>query len=175
MFHVLYFNGTGGESILVDGFKLAEVIKEESPYHYQILSTVPLNYQYKDKNNRYLSSFVPFKINPETGQVSEIHFNNCDRFPISASTMLALHKINSTGTVADIYGAIQTFTKTMRQSQYQYRFVLEPGRAVIFDNHRLLHARTSFTKTRRLYGGYVNKEDWKSRVLVAKERLANCT
>ena len=80
MFHVLYFNGTGGESILVDGFKLAEVIKEESPYHYQILSTVPLNYQYKDKNNRYLSSFVPFKINPETGQVSEIHFNNLRPF-----------------------------------------------------------------------------------------------
>lgn len=171
MLHVVHFKGTGGESILVDGLKLAEVIKEENPYHYQILSSVPLKFHYKDKNNVYSSSFVPFTINPVTGKIFQVHFNNCDRSPITASTIHALHNVNSNGSISDIFSAIQTFIKTMRENQYQYRFRLEPGRAVIFDNHRVLHARTSFTNRRRMCGGYVNREDWRSRVMITRERL----
>ena len=171
MLHVTNFQGTGGESILVDGFKLAEIIKEEKPDHYHILSTVPLDYCYRDKNNQYLSSYVPFTLDPETGNVSQIHFNNSDRLPISANAMQALHRVKPKGSIADIYGAIQTFVKTVKEREYQYRFRLEPQRAVIFDNHRVLHARTAFTGKRRMCGGYVNREDWRSTVIITRNRL----
>lgn len=174
MLHIVHFNGTGGESILVDGFKLAEVIKEENPDHYHILSTVPLSYHYSDKNNKYLSSFVPFTVNPESGKVFQVHFNNCDRLPIGATTMQTLHKVKPNGSITDIYGAIQTFIRTMRENKYQCRFRLEPGRAVIFDNHRVLHARTSFTERRRMCGGYVNREDWRSKAMMTRQRLKTC-
>lgn len=170
MLHVIHFKGTGGESILVDGFKLADVIRDESPNHYHILSTVPFEYHYTDKNNKYLSSFIPFTLDPESGKVAQVHFNNCDRLPISASTIRALDKVKPGGSIADIYGAIKTFTRAMREEKHQYRFRLEPGRAVIFDNHRILHARTSFTMKRRMCGGYINREDWKSTVMVNRLR-----
>ena len=173
MLHVTYFKGTGGESILVDGFKLAQVIKEENPEHYHILSTVPLDYCYMDKDNHYLNSYVPFTLNSVTGSISQVHFNNCDRSPISARTLQALHRVKPTGSITDIYGAIQTFMRTMREKEYQYRFHLMPGRALIFDNHRVLHARTAFTDRRRLCGGYVNREDWRSRVMVTRNKLNN--
>ena len=171
MLHVTYFKGTGGKSILVDGFKLAQVIKEEHPDHYHILSTVPFDFHYTDKNNQYLSSYVPFTLNPETGNISQVHFNNCDRLPISSTTMQALHRVKPSGSIADVYGAIQTFIKTMRKREHQYWFRLEPGRAVIFDNHRVLHARTEFTNRRRICGAYVNREDWRSRMIVTRKRL----
>lgn len=173
MLHVTYFKGAGGESVLVDGFKLAQVIEEENPDHYHILSTVPFDYQYRDKDNRYLNSYVPFTLNPDTGSISQVHFNNYDRSPISTRTVQALHRIKPSGSIADIYEAIQTFLKTMRESEYQYQFRLEPGRAVIFDNHRVLHARTAFTGRRRLCGGYVNREDWRSRVMVTSNKLTD--
>ena len=168
MLHVVHFDGTGGESILVDGFKLAEVIQKENPDHYHILSTVPFGFHYTDKNNKYLSSFIPFTIDTRSGKISQVHFNNYDRLPIDAVSMQALLKVKPHGSITDIYRAIQTFTKTMRDERYQYRFRLEPGRAVIVDNHRLLHARTAFTMTRRMCGGYVNREDWRSKAMVTR-------
>ena len=171
MLHVLHFNGAGGDSVLVDGFKLADVIRNEHPEDYQILSQVPFDFHYTDKNNRYVSSFIPFMIDPESGKVFQVHFNNYDRSPISTSTMNALQRAKPDGSIADIYHAIQTFTKSMRDIENQYRFLLKPGRAVIFDNHRVLHARMSFTGNRRLCGGYVNREDWRSRARVAREKV----
>ena len=168
MLHVIDFKGTGGESILVDGFKLGEVLRKECPDDYHILSAVPIDFHYTDKNNKYIGSFVPFTIDPESKNISQVHFNDCDRLPIGASTMQALHKIKPDGSISDIYRAIQSFTKTMRENKYQYRFRLEPGRAVIFDNHRVLHARTSFTMKRRMCGGYINREDWRSRVAMTR-------
>lgn len=168
MLHVVHFKGTGGESILVDGFKLAEVIQEENPDHYHILSTVPLEFHYTDKNNKYMSTFVPFTVDQENGKLSEVHFNNYDRLPLGATTMQALRKTKPNGSITDIYEAIQTFTRTMRDKNLHCKFRLEPGRAVIFDNHRVLHARTSFTMRRRMCGGYVNREDWRSKVMVAR-------
>lgn len=38
-----------------------------------------------------------------------------------------------------------------------------PSRAV-FDNHRVLHGRSSFTGERRLCGAYVNHDDFRSRL-----------
>ena len=170
MLHVLHFDGSGGDSVLVDGLKLADIIKTDHPEDYQILSQVPLDFHYTDKNNRYTSSFVPFTTDPESGQVSQVHFNNYDRSPISRSTMQALWRVKPEGSVVDIYRAMQTFTRAMRARENQYRFLLEPCRALIFDNHRVLHARMGFTGARRLCGGYVNREDWRSRVKVARER-----
>ena len=175
MFHVTYFNGTGGESVLVDGFKLAQIIKEENPDHYHILSTVPLDFHYTDKNNQYLSSYVPFTLNPKTENISQVHFNNYDRSPISTATMQALQRVKPNASIVDIYGAIQTFIKTMREREYQYWFRLEPGKAVIFDNHRVLHARMEFTNRRKMCGGYVNREDWRSRVMVTRKRLTDAS
>ena len=36
--------------------------------------------------------------------------------------------------------------------------------AAVFDNHRVLHGRSSFSGTRRLCGAYVSGDDYRSRL-----------
>jgi trimethyllysine dioxygenase len=50
----------------------------------------------------------------------------------------------------------------------QWRRANPPGEAMLFDNWRVLHGRTAYTGHRHLCGGYVNREDYESRL-----RLAN--
>ena len=40
MLHCIYFDGTGGESTLADGFKIAEVLRETEPELFGVLSSV---------------------------------------------------------------------------------------------------------------------------------------
>ena len=120
MLHITDFNGTGGESILVDGLKLVKSFKESTLIIITSSHRFPLTSTPQTRVVKYTSSFVPFTciIDPESKRISQVHFNNCDRLPISASTMQALHKIKPGGSVADIYRAIQSFTRTMREYQY---------------------------------------------------------
>jgi trimethyllysine dioxygenase len=41
---------------------------------------------------------------------------------------------------------------------------MKPGTAVIVDNWRVLHGRSSFTGKRRLCGAYLNWDDYRSRI-----------
>lgn len=46
-FHGLEFDGTGGESIFVDAFKVAEDILEHEPEAFEVLASVPVPAKYK--------------------------------------------------------------------------------------------------------------------------------
>ena len=46
----------------------------------------------------------------------------------------------------------------------QWRHVLQPGEAMLFDNWRVLHGRAAYTGLRRMCGGYLNREDLESRL-----------
>ena len=40
LLHCLAFDGTGGESTMVDGFRIADELRRDEPDHYEVLSTV---------------------------------------------------------------------------------------------------------------------------------------
>jgi trimethyllysine dioxygenase len=46
MFHCLQFDGTGGDSTLVDGFKVADDIRRSDPEAFEVLSSVKVPAQY---------------------------------------------------------------------------------------------------------------------------------
>ncbi|WP_419904383.1 TauD/TfdA family dioxygenase [Kiloniella sp.] len=46
MFHCLEFDGTGGESVFVDGFRVAEEIRARDPKAFDTLTSVPVPAQY---------------------------------------------------------------------------------------------------------------------------------
>ena len=174
-FHVLHFEGTGGHSILVDGFKTAEEIRARDPTHYKILSSVPLPYHHTDSEYRMLNTFIPFTHDPETGQVTEVHFNNADRMPISAQSIEALKRLKEDGSLGGhpmtkLYQAIQDFICTTKDESLTYKFRLQPGKLLSFNNHRVLHARTAFTGQRTLASCYINTEDWRSKLVVLREK-----
>ena len=160
--------------MLVDGFKLAEEIRRRNAEHFRILSSVPIPYHYTDNDHKFLNHNIPFTINPETGKVSRVHFNNTDRLPIDQTCikkMQQLGGIDGTQSIFKLYEAFRTFLQTMKDEALEYQFRLEPGRALLFNNHRVLHARKAFTGERRMCGGYINQEDWISRLRVLGEKF----
>lgn len=52
------------------------------------------------------------------------------------------------------FRAYDRFGRLVRNPAHQYRFALRPGDAVLYDNHRMLHARTSFEGPRWVRGVY---------------------
>ena len=145
--HVLKFEVTESGpcyNYFVDGQKLSETIKEENPVHYQILCNVPLPYCFVDDHNKYFNSRIPFTVDPETQRLSELNFKNQYRLPLNKLTLESLHKINPSGSLLDVYEAIQTVLKTMRRKELQFTIQLEPGTVMVLNNHRVMHARMGF-------------------------------
>ncbi len=60
--------------------------------------------------------------------------------------------------------AHHTFNRYVRDPAFEYRFQLEPGTVLLFDNQRVLHGRTAFTGHRRLIGCYLHGDDYRSRL-----------
>jgi trimethyllysine dioxygenase len=44
---------------------------------------------------------------------------------------------------------------------------------VAFDNHRVLHGRSSFTGKRRMCGAYIGVDEFRSRLAVLSERFSS--
>jgi gamma-butyrobetaine dioxygenase/trimethyllysine dioxygenase len=52
------------------------------------------------------------------------------------------------------YRAYGRFAAIVRDPRHQYRLRLGPGDFIVYDNHRMLHARTAFSGPRWLRGVY---------------------
>lgn len=49
VFHCLKHEGTGGRTLLVDGFHAAEQVLRQAPEQFELLSKVPLKHEYVEK------------------------------------------------------------------------------------------------------------------------------
>lgn len=158
----------------MDGFKIAEEIRKKSPHHFKVLSTIPLTYHFTDNKHRLVNSNPVFVLDGPSGQVKRVHFNDADRLPLNSAQVESLQQLGMAGErvspMHQLYESMREFIKTSRDESLVYRFQLEPGRLLLFNNHRLLHARTAFTGVREMAGCYVNKEDYDSKVAVLSKK-----
>ena len=72
--------------------------------------------------------------------------------------------------------ALGAFIDVAADPRYLYRTRLEPGQAVVFDNHRVLHGRGPVdlsTGGRRLLGCYVGVDEFESALRVARRASAS--
>lgn len=153
LLHCLEFDGVGGETTLVDGFAIARRIEAEAPELFDVLSTVAVPGQYLGDGVHLLATRPVFR-HDHTGRLVQVSFNNYDRAPFlldEADTVL-------------FYDAIRLFDEIANEPSMQWRRTLQPGVALLLDNWRVLHGRTTYTGARRMCGGYVNREDVESRL-----------
>jgi trimethyllysine dioxygenase len=153
MLHCLEFDGEGGESTIVDGFRVAAELRVRHPEHYRTLSTVAIPGQYIGDGAHLMAARPAFR-HDETGELVQVSFNNYDRAPFL---------FDPDDTVA-LYDAIRAFDRVANDLRLQWRHVLAPGEALLFDNWRVLHGRTAYSGRRRLCGAYLNHEDFESRL-----------
>ena len=146
-----HYKATGGESIIVDGFKIAQKIKKDTKELYDILTEIEVTGQYMG-DGVFLESKRPiFKLNSNK-ELIQVSFNNYDRAPF---------RINEKKTLK-FYQAIKKFDLIANNEDYQWRYILKPGELLIFNNWRVLHGRGSFKGERKISGCYINKEDFDS-------------
>jgi len=163
MFHCLAAECTGGDSVLIDGFKVAELLREQHPLDYRTLTEVGVPGQYLDPTRGIqLMARRPLLRLDAAGELVQVSYNNHDRAPFVLPP--AEHR--------RFYRALGTFAALCARPDLQYRRRLLPGSIVFFDNWRLLHARDAYVGYRRLAGSYHNKEDVESRLRVLRSRAA---
>jgi trimethyllysine dioxygenase len=156
MLHCLYFDGTGGESTLVDGFKIAEILRATEPELFDVLSTVAIPGQYIGDGSHLMSTRPVFR-HDHTGTLVQVSYNNSDRAPF----------LLPPDEMARLYAALRAFDHLANSESLQWSQVLRPGEALLFDNWRALHGRHAYTGKRTLCGAYVNHEDFESRLRTA--------
>jgi trimethyllysine dioxygenase len=161
MFHCLGLDCVGGDSVLVDGFEIAAIMKSEMPDLYRVLTEVEVTGQYiDDEKGIHLMARRPVFRLDSSGKLVQVSFNHLDRAP------LFLPELELTA----FYRAYGAFARLANDCKLQYRRRLEPGSLVLFDNWRLLHARDAYQGYRRLAGAYLNKEDVESRLRALRLR-----
>ncbi len=157
MFHCLHFDGTGAENTLVDGFKVAEVIRETDPAAFAALTRVKVPAHYLG-DGVYLRAEHPIIGLDDRGAYRQVAYNNYDRAPfrLPAEEMRGF------------YDALKLWNQLVNDPAYEIAINLRPGTALLFDNWRTLHGRRAYQGYRRLCGAYVNKEDFDSKLRVLR-------
>jgi len=163
--HCLHFEAQGGESILVDGFAVAEQLKKENPTAFDNLTRIPVLYRFLDKewDLRWHSPAIRLDHN---GQLEEIRYH----------TALTGALDTSFDDMEALYNGLRAFTEILRRPEYELKFKLMPGEVMVFQNRRVLHGRAAFdpqSGPRKLRGCYVDCDQaWsKFRVLQGLNKL----
>lgn len=159
MFHCLAAECTGGENVLIDGFKIAELMRREHPQEFKTLTEIAIPGEYLDHSRGiHLMARRPlFRLN-DLGDLIQVSYNNHDRAPFTLSPTQQ----------KALYEALSVFAAYCNDERLQYRRRLLPGSVLLFDNWRVLHAREAYTGYRRLAGAYLNKDEVESRLRVLR-------
>ena len=147
------YDAEGGESIMVDGTRIAADLKTQQPQIYADLTRIGVTGLYKGDGVE-LRARRPILRLDQDGDLAQVSFNNYDRDTVRLKDedMRAL------------YAGIRSFDGMANDPAYQWRYTLKPGDMLVFDNWRVLHGRGAFRGKRKMAGAYVNREDFESRV-----------
>jgi len=155
MFVGLERDGTGGESILVDGFAVAEQLRADDPAAFEVLASVEVPARYLEQGVHLEARHTTIRVDA-SGELQQIAFNNYDRAPFRLSR----------SAMSDFYRAYRELHRRLNDRDHWRLIQIEPGDALVFDNWRTLHGRMSYTGRRVFEGCYHNHEDFESRLRV---------
>jgi trimethyllysine dioxygenase len=161
LFHCVQFEGSGGESVFVDGFRVAETLEQNNPEAFEVLTTIAVPGQYLGDGVHLRARRPVFRLD-DAGMLAQISYNNHDRAPFRLRDE----------EMSAFYQALRMFNRLIEDPDNQLKLRLEPGELVLFDNWRVLHGREAFEGKRQLIGCYFNREDFESRLRLLRVELA---
>jgi gamma-butyrobetaine dioxygenase len=163
LLHCLESGAPGGDTLLVDGFHAAEILRREDPAGFKLLTQLPLNFRFRDAKTDLQAAAPLIKLDFD-GAVKEVHFNNRSADILDAPVDL----------VAPWYAAYRKFADILKRPEMELVFRLGPGDLVVMMNERALHGRTAFDPSlgrRHLQGCYIDKDGIESRRRVLRRQL----
>jgi len=141
----------GGDSIVVDGFRAAEKLRDQNPEGFALLAGYPARFEYKGSDGVCLRSRRPMiELSPD-GELIGIRFNNRSSAPF---VDIPFDKMEA------FYAAYHRLGEIIDDPAMGVAFKLEPGESFIVDNTRVLHARLGYSGagSRWLQGCYADKD-----------------
>lgn len=161
----LHNSCSGGDSLFVDAYAVAEQLRVEHPQAFEVLATVavPFGTRNQDSDHRFVAPVLELD---GAGQVAGVRYTWWLRNPMRGDT----------ATIKAFYAAFKQFQRLANDPANQFRLRMRPGDLAGFDNRRVLHGRTAFDPSsgrRWLRGCYGEREELESalRMLGRAERV----
>lgn len=122
IFHLLeHTGGTGGTSLLVDGFYAASILRDLRPDAYDLLSTVPIpSHAAGESGILYRAAHTPLE-HDAAGNLRAVRWNNDDRS--------ALRNVPYAD-VPRLYEAMRTWNNLITSQDSEYWVQLSPGTVI---------------------------------------------
>jgi len=166
VFHLLsHTDGFGGDTLLVDGFYAASILRECHLEAYELLSKIGVAAHAAGEATSLYSScgFPVLGHDPTTGVLTQVRWNNDDRSVMS--------HFDDPHVVDDWYNAIREWNKCLTSPDSEFWIQLQPGTVIFIDNHRVLHGRSAFHGNRRMCGAYIGVDEYRSKLAVLTEKF----
>lgn len=151
----------GGESGLLDGFHAAALLRSEDPDSFRVLTGTLVPFAWSDATASLRADRPLIEVDVN-GRIREVRFNN--------RSMQALRL--PAAEIDAFYRAYRSFAEIIARPELLFTFRLDAGDCVVFDNTRLLHARTAFAESgsRHLQGCYADLDSLTSTLRVLEAR-----
>ena len=158
LLHCLHNAAEGGDSLFVDGFRAAVALREQEPAAFATLAVTPVTFGYRAPGT-WLRATKPMIALDPRGRIREIRFNSRALQPVRLRPAQA----------AAFSAAYWAFAGVIGNPAHARALRLSPGDCAVFDNTRVLHARTGFGATgrRHLQGCYADLDGIESAVAAA--------
>ena len=153
----------GGESVLVDGFRLAELLEERMPDAFELLSRIATTFRRRHEGFDYDTRTPVFTLDAG-GAVVRFCWAEKSAAPIRAPEHL----------IESIYAARRALLELVHDESLQARVALRPGDLLIADNYRVMHGRTAYRGRRHLRHCHVDRDEMYSRYRMACHRRGRC-
>ena len=150
----------GGDTGLVDGFAAAAELRATDAESFGALAKTPVSFGYVDKETELRASLPLIQLSPR-GRVRGVRFNNRSMRPLRRPY----------AEVTAFYSAYRRWAELLARPERQLNLRLAPGDCLVFDNTRVLHARTAFSMSpgspgRHLQGCYADLDGLASTLAV---------
>jgi gamma-butyrobetaine dioxygenase len=148
LLHCLIQADEGGETALVDGFHAALRLREVNPAAFELLTGNEILFSYQGEG-AIVETRCPIITLDTKGAPKRIRINNRSLTPL----------ILPYDRVMPFYEALFLFRSILEDETLHFRYHLEAGDLVLFDNERVLHGRVGHSiGERHLQGCYADRD-----------------
>ncbi|KAG8710948.1 hypothetical protein FRC09_020869 [Ceratobasidium sp. 395] len=182
LLHCIKNRVEGGTSVFVDAIKAANDLRTQDLAAFNLLTETPIPFHYENDGHHLHRSHPTIQLIPahlqhptrgpsDPPQIAHINYSPPFQAPLPPTAS------------PELYAALRTYTDLLARTSGRFEYTLSEGDCAVFDNRRVLHARTAFwdkgadeetsqeETNRWLKGCYVEVDDLldRTRVLLARQ------
>ena len=166
--HCIQGSTSGGDSLLVDGFTIADDLRDVDPDAFDLLAETPVPFirhrseTVEQGEDVHLLATAPIISLGRDYEVSGIRFHERSMAPLDIDPAV----------MGDYYRAFITLTKMVNDPARAVQLHLESGQAIVYDNQRVLHGRSAISPDggrRHLRLGTIDRDQFHSRLRRLRE------